>query len=71
MGEIFKMKPEVILINKKYHYIEEEYTYTDDDGNTQTGTRTVRVWGDKDVESMKYKSFRDVSGLLVLNSSKL
>jgi hypothetical protein len=64
------MKPEVILKNKKYHYIEEEYTYTDDDGNTQTGTRTVREWGYKTVESMKYKSFRDVSGLLVLNCGK-
>ena len=70
MGNIFNMKPEVILINKKYHYIEEEYTYTDDDGNTQTGTRTVREWGYKTVESMKYKSFRDVSGLLVLNCGK-
>ena len=70
MGNIFNMKPEVILINKKYHYIEETYTYTDDDGNTQTGTRTVRDWGYKTVESMKYKSFRDVSGLLVLNCGK-
>ena len=70
MGNIFNMKPEVILINKKYHYIEETYTYTDDDGNTHTGTRTVRDWGYKTVESMKYKSFRDVSGLLVLNCGK-
>ena len=70
MGEIFSMKPEVILINKRYHYIEETYTYTDDDGHTQTGTRTVRVWGTKTKESMKYKSFRDVSGLLVLNCGK-
>jgi hypothetical protein len=64
------MKPEVILRNKNYHYEEETYTYTDDDGNTHTGTRTVRVWGVDNVESMKYKSFRDVSGLLVLNCGK-
>ena len=70
MGEIFQMKPEVILKNKKYHYIEETYTYRDDDGNEQEGTRTVRVWGAKNEKSMKYKSFRDVSGLLVLNCGK-
>ena len=70
MREIFQMKPEVILKNKNYYYIEETYTYTDDDGNTKEGTRTVREWGYKTVESMKYKSFRDVSGLLVLNCGK-
>jgi hypothetical protein len=71
MGEIFQMKPEIILKNKKYHYENKKYTYTDKYGKTQEGTRTVRVWGIMDVESMKYKSFRDVSGLLVLNCGKL
>ena len=70
MGEIFQMKPEVILKNTKYHYEVEIVTYTDDHGNTRQGKRAFRVWDDKDVESMKYKSFRDVSGLLVLNSGK-
>ena len=70
MGEIFNMKPEVILINKGYHYAVETFTYTDDDGNTRTGSRTVREWRRKIEESMKYKSFRDVSGLLVLNCGK-
>ena len=70
MGEIFQMKPEVILKSKKYEYVQYTYTYTDEDGNTKEGIRTVRVWGDKDVESMKYKSFRDISGLLILNCGK-
>ena len=70
MGEIFQMKPEVLLKVKKYHYEEERYSYTDDDGNRKEGTRTVRVWNGDYIESMKYKSFRDISGLLSLNCGK-
>ena len=70
MGEFFRMKPEVIFKNQKYHYETRTYTYTDDDGNTRTGEYTVRVWSSKIKESMKYKSFRDVSGLLTLNCGK-
>ena len=67
MGEIFQMKPEVIFINQEYHYETRTYTYTNDDGNTKTGEYTVRAWGNKIKDSMEYKSFRDISGLLTLN----
>jgi len=67
MAEIFQKKPEVILKNKKYHYKRELLRSNDDEGDVYS--RAFRVWN-KDEESMKYKSFRDVSGLLVLNCGK-
>ena len=67
MAEIFRKKPEVILKNKKYHYKRELLRSNDDEGDVYS--RAFRVWN-KDEESMKYKSFRDVSGLLVLNCGK-
>ena len=70
MGEIFKMKPEVIFTAESYHYIEERYSYTDDDGHRQEGTRTVKVSSGEYSKSMDYRSFRDVSGLLVLYNGK-
>jgi len=70
MGEFFAMKPEVILKSKSYHYIQERYSYEDNDGNRKEGTRTVRVWSGDYTKSMKYKSFRDISGLLALNCGK-
>ena len=70
MAEIFQSKPVVRFKAKKYHYVTERYSYEDDDGNRREGTRTYRVSNGENMQSMKYKSFRDVSGLLVLNCGK-
>ena len=58
MAEIFQMKPEVLLKVKKYHYVTERYSYTDDDGKRHEGTITVRSWNGENIQSMKYKSWK-------------
>ena len=70
MGEIFHMKPEVLLKIYEYHYDAKYYAYIDEDGYRVSGQGITKINTGDYSNSMNYKSFRDVSGLLVLNCGK-
>jgi len=65
MGDTAKMKPEVIFKATKYHV-----TKTKNRIENNNAIK-IKIEDREDIQSMKFKSYRDVSGLLVLISGKL
>ena len=43
MGEIFKMKPEVIFKVTKYHYKKDRYSFYDDEGFKRENERVIKI----------------------------
>jgi len=67
MRRYFQTRPVINWTCECYHYETHTYTSTDSDGNVTTHTTTEKVVTYRGNENMSYYSFRDVSGLFLLN----
>ena len=70
MASIFKAVPIFTLYCECYHIETEEYTVTDEDGNTHTETRSYEVVTYRETYHIPYYCCRDVSGLFILNTDE-
>ena len=70
MGDLFKSRPEIKFYAECYHYETRRYTVTDNEGNKEERTETVKVVTHRETEYFHYYSVRDISGLLNLNCDK-
>ena len=67
MINLFKTKPKINYSVNCYHYETRTYTTTDNEGNTQTHTETIRVNTYSETQEFYFKSFKDTSGMFILD----
>ena len=67
MGELYKAQPSIKFYAECYHYETETYTVTNDEGEEEERTRSVKVISHRETKYFSYYSVRDISGLLNLN----
>ena len=67
LGSLFQARPYIYVSCSCYHFETETYTTTDSEGNSQTETRTITVTTYSETQPINYYSYRDISGLFILN----
>jgi len=70
METLFYRRPEYHFYCNCYHYETYHYTTTDSEGNTHHHTRTDKVYTFRDHELFNFCSWRDTSGLFLLNTEE-
>lgn len=69
MLEQFKKKPIITFLVKCYHFETKTYTTNDGNGNMIAYAQQIRVDTFKEQQDFIYKSYRDTSGVFLLNTS--
>jgi len=70
MKNLYYTAPTLTFHAECYHYNTYYYTERDSNGNTHTRSRTEKVVTHREYENFRFCSWRDVSGLFLLDSEK-